>query len=56
MSNFKLVKTELISLMRRSDTVRYSTFITGAVPARPFGKGRQDGGKMDHWDLKGDGR
>jgi hypothetical protein len=39
-----------------SDTVRYSTFITGAMPARPFGKGRQGGGKVEHWDLKGDGR
>jgi hypothetical protein len=46
----------MISLMRGSDRVRYSKFITGAVPARPFGKGRRDGGKLEHWDLKGDGR
>ena len=56
MSNFKLLKNEMISRMRGSDRVRCSTFIIGAVPARPFGKGRQGGGKVKYWDLKSDGR
>jgi len=56
MSNFKLLKTEMFSLMRGSDTVRYSTFGTGAVSARPFGKRKQGRGKVEHWDLKDDGR
>jgi hypothetical protein len=56
MSDFKLLKTEMISRMKGSDRVRYSTFITGAVPALPYGKGRQSGDKVKHWDLKGYGR
>jgi hypothetical protein len=27
-----------------------------AVPVRPSGTGRQGGGKVEHWDLKGDRR